>query len=364
MDLWQYLSKTDKAIIIYGMGNGADKIISVCEKYGIEISDFFASDGFVRGQIFHGKTVMSFADIKNKYGTDNIIVLVAFASSLPDVMHAVEEVSKECEMYIPDVPVRGNTLFCEEFEDLHKAEIEKAYSLLADERSREVYRGVLDFRRSGKLEILQATFDDKNTVMRDILHFDSYKIAADVGAYNGDTAEELLILSPQIEKIFSFEPDRRNYRKLCAFAESKPEVIPVNAAAWNTDTTLIFDDSGNRNAGIDEDGSARRHAEVKAVTLDSILGNGVDYIKYDVEGAEKEAIEGSAETIKKYHPDLLISLYHRTEDMHSLILQIHDLCPEYKLYVRRYPYIPAWDLNLYATVSQDHRFNRWLAPPL
>lgn len=351
MDLWQYLSKTDKTIVMYGMGNGADKILTVCDKYGIAVSDFFASDGFVRGQIFHNKTVMGFTDIKNKYGAENIIVLVAFASSLPDVMQTIEAVGRECEMYIPDVPVRGNTVFCEEFENLHRDEIEKAYSLLADDRSREVYKGVLDFRRSGRIEILKSTSDDRDAVMHEMLRFDDYKIAADVGAYNGDTADELLNLSPRIEKIFAFEPDRRNYRKLSAFADNHPKVIPVNAAAWNSDTTLIFDDSGNRNAGLDEDGNSRRHAEVKAVALDDFLIDGVDYIKYDVEGAEKEAIAGSAKAIQKYRPDLLISLYHRTEDMHSLILQIHELCPEYKLYIRRYPYIPAWDLNLYATIK-------------
>ena len=84
MDLWQYLSSSKKSIVMYGMGNGADKIIGVCDRYGIEISDFFASDGFVRGQIFHGKKVLSFSQIKEKYGKDNIIVLVAFASSLSD----------------------------------------------------------------------------------------------------------------------------------------------------------------------------------------------------------------------------------------------------------------------------------------
>ena len=35
MDLWQYLSKSDKKIVMYGMGNGADKILAVCEKYGV-----------------------------------------------------------------------------------------------------------------------------------------------------------------------------------------------------------------------------------------------------------------------------------------------------------------------------------------
>ena len=62
-DLWQYLSATDKPIVMYGMGNGADKILTVCKRYGIEVQDFFASDGFVRGHSFHGKPVMHYADM-------------------------------------------------------------------------------------------------------------------------------------------------------------------------------------------------------------------------------------------------------------------------------------------------------------
>ena len=38
----------------------------------------------------------------------------------------------------------------------------------------------------------------------------------------------------------------------------------------------------------------------------------------DVEGAEKEAILGSLETIEKHRPALMISLYHRSEDIFSL----------------------------------------------
>ena len=41
-DLWTHLKETDKPILMYGMGNGADKILAVCEKYGIEISALFA----------------------------------------------------------------------------------------------------------------------------------------------------------------------------------------------------------------------------------------------------------------------------------------------------------------------------------
>ena len=65
-DMWQTLASANKPIVMYGMGNGADKILAVFAKYGIEVADFFASDGFVRHQLFHGKTVMSYAEICEK----------------------------------------------------------------------------------------------------------------------------------------------------------------------------------------------------------------------------------------------------------------------------------------------------------
>ncbi len=351
MDLWKKLAASYKTVVMYGMGNGADKILAVCERYGIVVADFFASDGFVRGQKFHDKTVLSFSAIKEKYGAKNIIVLVSFASALPDVMAQIAAIADECETYVPDVPVRGETLFCEEYYVDNQKDIEEALSVLADERSREVLEGVIEFRKTGRLDVLMKTADDRAEVMQKILHLDSYRMAVDLGAYDGDTARELIELCPNIEKIFAFEPDRRNYRKLSAYAEGEPRVDAINAAAWNENGLIYFDDSGNRNSGLCEKNSKRR-AEVRALTVDEVCAKGsIDFIKYDVEGSEREAIEGSASVIRKHHPDLLVSLYHRTEDLHELILQIHKLCPDYKLYVRRYPYIPAWDLNLYATIK-------------
>ena len=47
-DLWEYLSDLRRPIALYGTGDGADKIISVLERYGLKdlIAAVFASDGF------------------------------------------------------------------------------------------------------------------------------------------------------------------------------------------------------------------------------------------------------------------------------------------------------------------------------
>ena len=354
MDLWQYLAATDKHVVMYGMGNGADKICSVCALYGIEVEDFFASDGFVRGQSFHGKRVCTFDELRQKYGEGNMIVLIAFASSLPGVMDDMARVARTCETYVPDVPVKGDTVFCEAYQAAHREELEAACAALADERSREVFRGVLEFRRTGRWDVLKSTEDDPDEIKASLLHFDQYERVVDAGAYDGDTAREWVERCPRLQRVWAFEPDRRNFRKLQAYAseETRASVLPVQAALWSEETTLRFDDSGNRNAGVDEQETAKRHADVRAVALDEYLrGERVDFIKYDVEGSECHALQGSETLIRESRPDLLVSLYHRTEDLHELILQIKQICPDYRLYLRRYPYVPAWDLNLYATVK-------------
>ena len=148
-DLWSYLaSQKDKKTVMYGMGNGADKILAVCERYGIEVADFFASDGFVRGHSFHGKQVLSYTDVKNKYGAENMIVLLSFASALPSVLETIYTVASECELYAPDVPVCGDNLFCTEFYNLNKDSIDKVRDMFEDDESRRIYDCVINYKLS------------------------------------------------------------------------------------------------------------------------------------------------------------------------------------------------------------------------
>ena len=345
-DLWRYLQSTDKTVVLYGMGNGADKILAVCAQFGIEIADVFASDGFVRGHSFHGRTVLSYSAVKEKYGAENLIVLLSFASSLPDVLSLFDRVASECELYAPDVPVCGDTLFTKEFVEANAEKLEQVYRLLADEESRQIYQSVLSYKLSGRIDVLRSVESSKDEVYRQLLRADAIHYAADLGAYNGDTVRELMTYAPHLEHVCAFEPDRRNYRKLSDFASqlSSPTVRALHAAAWSEETTLTVADSGNRNAGAFAKGKT---VEVPALPLDIALdGAPIDYIKYDVEGAEKEALIGSEQTLRTHHPKLLVSIYHRSEDLFALPLQIHAMDPSYRLYLRRYPYVPAWDLNL------------------
>ena len=72
-DLWTALQKDSSPILLYGMGNGADKILSVCKRKGIEISGVFASDGFARGDLYRGMPVLSFREAKQRFGDFRVL---------------------------------------------------------------------------------------------------------------------------------------------------------------------------------------------------------------------------------------------------------------------------------------------------
>ncbi len=347
-DLWQYLKETKKPILLYGMGLGADKIISVCERKGIGIADFFASDGFVRGHSFHGKVVLSYSEAKKKYG--DFIVLLSFASRLPEVIRLISDIASETELYAPDVPVSGEELFDMEYYLENREKFQLARELFADEISKNVFDDVINYKLTGDIKYLFNNTTDADTVYKELLDCEKYKNCGDLGAYNGDSVREFIKYFPNVERIISFEPDTKNFAKLKKYAEENCHEISeaYNYAAWDKSEMQIFNRQSSRNSGIGGKSHTGKLVEIQCESLDRVLdGRDLDYIKYDVEGAEKQALIGSREVIKRCKPHLLVSAYHRSSDLFELPMLIRELNPEYKLYLRRFTYIPAWDLNIY-----------------
>ena len=71
-----------------------------------------------------------------------------------------------------------------------------------------------------------------------------------------------------------------------------------------------------------------------------------DFVLYEPKADGPE--DGAEQTIRRCRPKLNIAAYHRSEDFFELPLRIHELNPDYRLYLRHHPYVPAWDTNLYA----------------
>lgn len=352
--LWDYLRQTKKKIVLYGMGDGAEKIKAVLDALGIPVADIMASDEFVRGHSFMGYRVKKLSEIEELYG-DDFIILVCFGTQFPEVMQRIHDIAARHELYAPNVPVAGDGLFDLDFAREHRSQLSEVYGMLADEQSKRVFENVVRYKLSGRIDLLKSV-ETPAAEKFDLLEIGAEETYVDLGAYNGDTLVEFLNeTSMQFTKLYAMEPDPKNYRKLLRrlYMIGSSLLEAYNAGAWNEDTAIMFSlRSGRSSHAVPAVGTQginpARFREVKMLRPDTILqGAQATYIKYDVEGSERQALEGTRHTIEQFRPKLNIALYHRNEDMFALPLAVREMNRKYALYMRHHPYIPDWDTNLY-----------------
>ena len=341
-DVWDTLAEDGKPIAVYGMGDAAEKIIAVLNEKGIEISEIFASDEFVRGHSFLGHKVLKYSEVCEKYKEFNVVL--AFATRLDSVIENIERINREHKVYAPDIPVAGNGLFTGKYFKEHENEFKYVYNRLADGESKRVYENIIKFKISGKIEyLLDSCEKDKNRIYSDILKLTEHENIIDAGAYDGDTIREFTAFTHgKYDFITALEPDEKNFKKLVKKTAGMKNIKLINAAAWNKKEKLIFSAKAERNSKLSAEGRA-----VDAVDIDGIAQDGVTLIKMDIEGSEMKALCGCEKTIKKYAPKLYICAYHRNEDMFALPLKIWQANDDYSIYFRHSVYIPAWESNFY-----------------
>ena len=346
-DMWDELKVESRPTVIYGMGNGADKLIERFDALGIKFADIFASDGFVRGHSFHGVKVKTLEEIRSLY--EEFVIVLSFASNREEVLYMLSELDMRFDMYVPDMPVAGvEEFFDKDFYNENYEKITKAYELFYDEDSRNAYASIINFKLSGRMKYLMKSYSERDEIYS-LFPCESIKNIVDAGAYNGDTVREAKEYFINLESAFAIEPDKRNFKKLQKYREAEKDicVTAINAAVWSSDSVGRFFGSGNRNSTVVATASFEsKESEVLFRSVDSVVSGRTDYIKYDVEGAEREALDGSRATIEKYAPSLLVSLYHRSRDIFELPLLIAERHHGYTFYLRRLKCLPAWEIDL------------------
>ncbi len=335
---WEKIKQSGLPVVIYGMGNGADKVIDEFNRLSIPVLGVTASDDFVRGQMFRGFMVKRLSEFDGEF-----IIAVAFASSLPDVMNHIYSLSEKYRVLVPCVPVFGNEIFNRDFIEANEVRLNAAYALF-EEDSKPIFSGCVDFMFGGELETLKSVTSPKDEVFNNILCLNRNESYLDLGAYRGDTVEEFLhYCGNEYNSITALEPDRRTFKKLTEYLKSVPKSEAFQKAVYSESKALIFSSSAGRQSTISSKGE-----NVEATTIDELCAfKNVTYIKMDVEGAEKEAIKGGEKTLKTQKPKLNIALYHKSADIFEIPIQIARINPDYKFHLRRHPYIPCWDMNLY-----------------
>ena len=159
----------------------------------------------------------------------------------------------------------------------------------------------------------------------------------DIGAWKGDTAYFFSKKCSNKARIYAFEPDENNYKVLLKIKDKYKlnNVIASNILFSNSEAEINF-------LSMDLN---RQAVKMKSTTIDKFVEENniekIDYIKMDVEGAEKNILEGSIKTIKKFKPSLAIAIYHGgklfMEDFYNIPIFIKNVINEdYEYYIRTF----------------------------
>lgn len=175
----------------------------------------------------------------------------------------------------------------------------------------------------------------------------------DCGCYDGSTAYRFAGWCAEggmtYDKIWSFEPDAGSYEKCKRILHSLEHCKLFPYGISDKNGTVSFMANGHENARIARKSDNKEGLQtIDVICLDEFLKNErVTFIKMDIEGAEYDALKGSARIIREQKPRLAISAYHSLDHIIEIPELLLSLRPDYRFYLRHYSML-ANEIVLYA----------------
>ncbi len=167
-------------------------------------------------------------------------------------------------------------------------------------------------------------------------------VVLDVGSHLG--AFSRVALAKGARLVVAFEPDPVNiacFQRTFLQEISMGRLLLMRAAAWEAAGTLRFNpNSQNSGGGSVLPGTDRsQNFEVPATTIDETVKqlklDRVDFIKMDIEGAERHALRGARQTLARFGPRLAICTYHRPDDRIVVPQLVLESRPSYRSFATK-----------------------------
>lgn len=229
------------------------------------------------------------------------------------------------------------------------AQLDAVRALWADDRSRDVFDGIMRFRLSGDYATLEPAELDSQYFPPDLPAWRTPLRLVDCGAYDGDTLRQVRGLSLPLEAYAAFEPDLANYAKLSKEVHAAPngaqgQTVLLPCGAWSHACQLRFSSGQGSGSAVNAAGDT----VIQCVGIDEALSSfHPTLIKMDIEGAELPALLGAARSIKADRPGLAICLYHEPSHLWQIPLLIAGWHLDYRFYLRCHCH-NGFELVLYA----------------
>jgi FkbM family methyltransferase len=165
-------------------------------------------------------------------------------------------------------------------------------------------------------------------------------VVVDIGAHLGTFTR--IALQRGARLVIAIEPNPVN--AACFRRTFEPEIADgrvrlVEAAAWHSGGSLTFEAGTASQTGRVGGSPGGNTVTVRAVTLDALAAelklDRIDFIKMDIEGAERHALAGARNVLASHKPRLAICIYHAPDDPEAVPRAVHAANATYQTFTRQ-----------------------------
>ena len=212
--------------------------------------------------------------------------------------------------------------------------IDSVCAFLQDEKPCAVLRAAIRFRQTYTRKDAPL-YTKEQYFPLDVVSLTDQEVFVDCGAFTGDTVGLFVTAcSNQFSSIICFEPDASNFSVLNRTLIDD-RIVKIQSGVWNEESTLTF--VADKGAGSTISTETTTTTSVHVVAIDGVQAcQKATFIKMDIEGAERNALKGAAEVIRRNRPKLAISIYHSNEEMLGIPEYLHSTLEDYSFHVRHH----------------------------
>jgi len=334
-------------LLLVGSGRMAQTIVQGVHAAGADVAGLIEYDARFWGSEVLGFEVLPPAEAARRFGTDALCLVAVWS---PNHCYAETKHWLGCFGFTHVLPAQAAFwCFADQIAPYYSFgvpelyldcvdEIAAVHARLTDAESRAQLRGMLRWRLLLDETALPTPHPTRIYFDGELIRgLGSKSCVVDIGAYTGDTLQTLLRwCGNPIGRVVAYEPDPVNFAGLKQHVGAIPAVFRDRiecrqAAVGATTGTISFEPSGKPGTIMNGTGSVT----VPCVRIDDeFAGQQLDYLKFDVEGFEREALEGAVATVMRCQPALGLSIYHKPADLFQLPLHAMSLCPGHRYHMR------------------------------
>ena len=215
--------------------------------------------------------------------------------------------------------------------------IELAKSMLSDTLSMNIFDDILNYRKNGKIGQLPEKLDSRIQYLAPDLPWGGFlergvKVL-DCGAFDGDTFENFRDLGVKIDYWNFVEPDEANFKKIQEkYLHSLRNVAYTHAGVTNVNGQFGFETNTNGNGSKF---SQTAEKMVRSICIDQLVDSPfINFLKFDIEGEELNALKGAENTIKINRPIMAISIYHKPSHHWEILNYLSTFHTQYSYFLR------------------------------